>query len=186
MSPDRSCSLKSLRWFVPSHCSSCLLAFLTHNLYLPKYLLTLAHAGIYFFTAIKTTGGWALESYNSFVPPEYSLYMIMNKCMNQLRSLSYQAVTCYRFTVFAGCDHVFSHLAVQTLHIPCDSCYTHTIATPEYNSPLHPEPFEKGLLVGEWYQACTWTGQTWNHRICCPCLHLCLSLQDSASDAEIC
>lgn len=32
-----------------SHCSKCLFAFLTHNLYLPKYLLTLVHAGISFF-----------------------------------------------------------------------------------------------------------------------------------------
>lgn len=40
-----------------SHCSKCLFAFLTHNLYLPKYLLTLVHAGISFFTAIETTGG---------------------------------------------------------------------------------------------------------------------------------
>lgn len=42
-----------------------------------------------FFTAIETTGGWALESYNSFVPPEYNLYMIMNKCMNQSHALFY-------------------------------------------------------------------------------------------------
>lgn len=35
------------------HCSRCLLAFLTHNLYLPKYLLTLDHAGISFFYCNK-------------------------------------------------------------------------------------------------------------------------------------
>lgn len=40
-----------------SHHSKCMFAFLTHNLYLPKYLLTLDHAGISFFTAIETTGG---------------------------------------------------------------------------------------------------------------------------------
>lgn len=95
-----SCSLKFFVPFSPLtlHCSRCLLAFLTHNLYLPKYLLTLDHAGISFFTAIKTTGGWALESYNSFVPPEYNLYMIMNKCMNQSHALSLQSSysTCYR------------------------------------------------------------------------------------------
>lgn len=60
--------------------SACLLIY---NLYLPKYLLTLDHLVFPFFTAIKTTEGWALESSNSFVPLKYNLYMTMNKCINQ-------------------------------------------------------------------------------------------------------
>lgn len=70
-----------------SEMSACLLKHIIYICQNTSWLLIMLVCP--FFTAIKTTGGWALESYNSFVPPEYNLYMIMNKCMNQSRALLY-------------------------------------------------------------------------------------------------
>lgn len=91
MSSDRSRSLIFLRHFLPSHYIARDVCLPSSNIiYICQSTSWLLIMLVFpFFTAIKTTGGWALESYNSFVPPEYNLYMIMNKCMNQSQALFY-------------------------------------------------------------------------------------------------